>query len=183
MKKLIFNTCVFLLFISVVKAQDHKTEKKSETSNTTLEFKLKDITSNSDSIVKPTIYVDGKLYDFDISLLNQNQIESVFVVKGEKALEEYNSPQGVIVIKTKTETTKDDFKSPSNQTEFVVKKTGDEENNDPLIIVDGKEADKNILKQLTPDDIESMEVVKGIKAKKLYNAPNGAVIIKTKKGE
>ena len=50
-----------------------------------------------------------------------------------------------------------------------------------MIIVDGKVSDKESIKALSPDNIYNIEVFKDEKALEKYNAPNGAIIIKTKK--
>ena len=51
---------------------------------------------------------------------------------------------------------------------------------DPIIIVDGKVSDKATLEKLSPDNIESVNVIKGQKAIDKYKALNGVIIIKTK---
>lgn len=50
---------------------------------------------------KPLIIVDGKKFEFPVELIDQSQIESMHILKGEKALAEYNAPNGVIIINTK----------------------------------------------------------------------------------
>ena len=49
------------------------------------------------------------------------------------------------------------------------------------IIIDGKVASDKAITNLTSDEIESMKVLKDEKAIKKYNAPNGVIIITTKK--
>ena len=53
----------------------------------------------------------------------------------------------------------------------------------PLFIVDGKIADSARVKALDPDLIESIDVLKGKKARSLYgdSAINGVIVIRTKK--
>lgn len=122
----------------------------------------------------PIVYIDGKEYDNAIvELLDQSKIESVNVIKGEKALEEYNAPNGVIFIKTK---------SASQQNVLVDKAVNTLDSQmDPVIIIDGKVSNKEILSKLSPDNIESMNVLKGQEAINQYEAPNGVIIVKTKK--
>ena len=57
---------------------------------------------------------------------------------------------------------------------------GDEQ---PLMIVDGKEVEGGSLEDINPDDIETVNVYKGDKAIEKYGdkAKNGVVVIKTKK--
>ena len=55
---------------------------------------------------------------------------------------------------------------------------------DGLLIVDGVITSSSALSSMSPDRIESVEVVKGDAANRLYNDPraaNGVIVIKTKK--
>ena len=162
MKKIAFTIALVLFTISLTQAQK-KEEKKEK-----IYVKLKDG-------VDPIIYVDGKKFDFPMELIDQRKIASVFVVKGKEAIKKYNAPNGVVLIKTKA----------SNKTEISeIKLTDDTKiggKNGPVVIIDGKVTDKKTLDKLTPDIIEKMEVIKGEKALKKYNAPNGVIIITTKK--
>lgn len=125
----------------------------------------------------PMIYVDGKIFDFPLELLDQSKIGSVMVVKDKEALKKYNAPNGVILIQTK-EATKN-YLSDKRITEDH--KIG--AINKPMVIVDGKVTDEKALQELRPKDIESINVLKGKEAIKLYNASNGVIIVKTKKRE
>jgi len=53
----------------------------------------------------------------------------------------------------------------------------------PVIIINGKVSSKEKLDKLSPNDIEKVEVFKDKSAIKKYNAPNGAIVITTKKGK
>ncbi|WP_455168740.1 TonB-dependent receptor plug domain-containing protein [Aegicerativicinus sediminis] len=129
------------------------------------------------SDAKPDVYVDGKKFEFNVELIDKNIIESVNVVKGEQAIKEYNAPNGVILITTK-------FKADNNDTKIRIRGTGIKDgDSSPLIIVDGKVAEKDYLQKVSPEDIESINVLKGEKAMEEYKSPNGVVIIKTKKGD
>lgn len=124
---------------------------------------------------KPDVYIDGKKYDYSIfELLDQSKIESVNVLKDKLALKKYNAPNGVIIVKTKK--TEERIVEVSKK-EIKIGNAGKE----PVIIINGKVASKEILSKMSPDDIAKIEVVKGEAAIKKYNAPNGAIIIKTKK--
>ncbi|MEM6321991.1 MAG: hypothetical protein AAF960_30305, partial [Bacteroidota bacterium] len=123
----------------------------------------------------PDIYVDGKKFDFPLELLDKDKIESVNVIKGKKAIQEYQAKNGVVLITTK--------KSSKKMTESDYKEVKDAINKSPKVIIDGKESDRATLEKLSPDDIESINVVKGEQAMKKYNAANGVVIIVTKKGK
>lgn len=132
----------------------------------------------------PDIYIDGKKYDYAImDLLDQSKIASVDVIKGEKALKEYNAANGVILIKTKGASEKGiepgiKFRSSKDQIVLSPSKPSD-----PLIIVDGKVMSKEQLSKLAPDEIDNINVVKGEKALNEYNAPNGVIIVETKSGK
>lgn len=124
---------------------------------------------------KPKIIVDGKVFDFPMELIDQSKIASVFVVKGKEAIKKYDAPNGVVLITTKEA---DRFNFP----DINIKKQpqiGDK--NGPKVILDGKEVDKKTLDTLSPNKIEKVEILKGKDALKLYNAPNGVIIISTKK--
>ncbi|WP_339711661.1 TonB-dependent receptor [Cyclobacterium amurskyense] len=119
----------------------------------------------------PDVYIDGKKYDHSIiDLLDTDKIASVDVIKGERAISEYNAPNGVIIIKTKAK---------ANQVR-IRNSNGNLDENQPLIIIDGVTAEKGDLEKLDPIDIESVEVLKGENAMKKHNAPNGVVLIITK---
>jgi TonB-linked SusC/RagA family outer membrane protein len=57
-------------------------------------------------------------------------------------------------------------------------------NNQALTIVDGVQVDASYLGRLNPNDIESMNVLKGASASAIYgsNASNGVLVVTTKKG-
>ncbi len=155
MKNLLMIACLIGMSASFIHAQDN------------IHVKVKDAP-------EPDIYIDGKKYDYAIfELLDQSKIESVNVIKHERAIEEYNAPNGVVIIKTKKAdqqiTVDDDIKIKS--------RNGDE---DPVIIMDGKVSNKEELSKVSPHDIASIDVLKGKKAIDEYNAPNGVIIVKTK---
>ena len=160
MKSIILITCSILLSIGAVQGQEKEKESKEEK----LHIKLKEDAS-------PDIYVDGKKFDFNMELLDKNMIESVKVLKGDKAIKEYNAPNGVVLVTTKN----------AKELELTKVRIRGYKSDDPLIIVDGKVSDKESIKQLSPDNIYNIEVFKDEKALEKYNAPNGAIIIKTKK--
>ena len=160
MKKITLIICSIVLSICTVQGQEKEKESKEEK----LHIKLKEDAS-------PDIYVDGKKFDFNMELLDKNMIESVKVLKGDKAIKEYNAPNGVVLVTTKN----------AKELELTKVRIRGYKSDDPLIIVDGKVSDKESIKQLSPDNIYNIEVFKDEKALEKYNAPNGAIIIKTKK--
>lgn len=162
MRKIVCAILVMMLSFSVTQAQKKDLKEK-------IYLKLKDG-------AKPTIYVDGKKFDFPIALIDQTQIESVFVIKGKEAKQKYNAPNGVILVKTiGAKNSEKIYSKVSEDTKvFSGKKS-------PMVIIDGKIVDEETFKKYDTKNIESIEVVKGEKAIKKYNAPNGVIIIKTKK--
>lgn len=52
----------------------------------------------------------------------------------------------------------------------------------PEVYIDGKKFDYSILDLIDQEKIAEMNVYKGAKAMEKYNAPNGAIVITTKKG-
>lgn len=163
MKKILF-TCFLIGITIIIQAQVVKVESKSDEKKEGLIVKIKDGK-------QPDVYIDGKKYDSEIlELLDQDKIESISVIKEEQAIKEYNAPNGVILIKTIKEESKITLKGD-------VRIGG----GDPKFIIDGEVSDQKTLKKISPDDIHSISVVKDEKAVKEYNAPNGAVIVTTKK--
>ena len=164
MKKVLFIAIIALLSSTVITAQEEKKEGKEN-----IYVKLKEG-------VKPTIYIDGKVFDFPMDLIDQNKIASVFVVKGEQALKKYNAPNGVILIKTK------ELEATGiSNLKIEKKKNTVTDKNAPMVIVDGKVTDRKTLDTISPNTIKKMEVLKGEKAIEKYNSPNGVIIITTKK--
>ena len=121
----------------------------------------------------PLIIVNGKKFEFSMSLLDQSKIESVKVLKGEEAEALYNTSNGVILITTKVSGKKELFLEAKEKSKNLDK---------PMIIIDGKIASEEVLKALDVNQIEKMEVLKGEKALKKHNSPGGVIILTTKKG-
>ncbi|QTE21426.1 hypothetical protein [Polaribacter cellanae] len=123
---------------------------------------------------KPDVYIDGVKYNYTIvNLLDQTKIESIDIIKDEKALKEYKAPNGVILIKTKKNSKPNlsiDEKKPSSK----------KEDKEPLVIINGKVANKAALSNISTQNIASVKVLKGKEAIKQYKSPNGVIIIKTK---
>lgn len=162
MKKIIVALIIVFFTISSIQAQKDE-EKKEE-----LIVKLKEG-------AKPIIYVDGKIFDFPMELIDQSKIATVFVVKGADAITKYKAPDGVVLI-----TTKELGATPISDLDLSYKRDIGTKNN-PKVIVDGKVVDKATLDKLKPEKIDKVEVIKGKEAIESYNAPNGVIIITTKK--
>lgn len=163
MKYLLFVACFALLPFSGVMAQETSKPVKEK-----LEITIKE----SDN---PDVYIDGKKYDHSIvELLDKDKIESISVLKDEQALKRFNAPNGVILIKTK-----------SDKAEQVKIRFGEGTNNEaePLIIIDGTTVRRKDLEKIDPENIFSIDVYKGEEALKKYKAKDGVIIITTKTAE
>ena len=164
MKKIVFAVIMILCSLSVLQAQK-KEEKKGDKEN--LLVKLQEG-------AKPKIIVDGKVFDFPMELIDQTKVASMMVVKKQEALKKYDAPDGVILIKTKFSESIDLSNKVTDENRIGGK-------NGPKVIIDGKVSNQQAVEKLTPNLIEKMEVIKGENAIKKYNAPNGVIIITTKK--
>ena len=161
----------------IKKNKDHK--KGLWTNEDEHVFKLKTCKTDSTKIVikavngKDPIYiVNGKeLTKAEFEELHPNHTESISVFKGNKAKSIFGEKgdDGVVVIEKK------------NDHNITIDLDHDEDN-EPLFIIDGEETRKNI-KDLDPDTIESINVLKGDAAIKKYGskAEYGVIEITTKK--
>ncbi|QXP54854.1 hypothetical protein H0I25_12240 [Cellulophaga sp. HaHa_2_95] len=165
MRKLILTACVLVCSISFVTAQEINIEKKDDQPKEKLHVKVKEG-------AEPDIYVDGKKFEFSMDLIDNEMIASVAVIKSDKALKEYNAPNGVILITTHKNKEANQSKEGINF-----------KNEEPVILINGNVATKEMLDKLSPDVIEKIEIFKDEKAIEKYGAPNGAIIVTTKKGK
>ncbi|MBV6643304.1 MAG: hypothetical protein KI791_21470 [Cyclobacteriaceae bacterium] len=124
---------------------------------------------NESKELKPDVYIDGEMYNYKIfELLDLEKIESVSVLNREEALEKYGAENGVILVKTRLVELEAGERSGASSEKH-------------LIIIDGEVADSDDLIILNRKDVKSVRVLKGQESKEKYNAPNGVVIITTKK--
>ena len=175
MKKLFSTFITLCMIITMIQAQETETEvdPKDKTQKTIVEVKEGE---------NPDIYIDGKKYDRHIlELLDPDRIESVSVIKGEKAKEEYDAV-AVILVKTKINA---DFKlqgdsigANDNKGIYIRSHVGSPS---PIIFIDGKIEDQETLAKLNPDSIQSISVLKNEEALKKYGTRSGVIMIKTKK--
>jgi len=122
----------------------------------------------------PLFIVDGKkLSNADLREIDENNIESISVLKDNEAIEKYGKKgeNGVIEITSK-----------SNSKQATVKSKLGNTKNPPLYIVDGKITSAKKADKINPDDIESINVLKGKNAIEKYDeeAKNGVIEISTK---
>ena len=114
------------------------------------------------------VLLDGKISNTDPNSIDPNQIESVNVLKGQAATDAYGraGKNGVIIIKTKDNVKPDPSKDKISEA---------------LILVNGEEYTSG-LNSIDPNQIESVNVLKGQAASDAYGraGKNGVIIIKTK---
>lgn len=154
---------------------------------------VKKVSVISTSLSEPLYIVDGKKVEDGIKHIDPDNIESISVLKDKNATEYYGEEgkNGVIIVSTKgnESNTKivDETRSHSPQT---VKESAsptfneNEKNNQtPLILVDGKEVSANVMNSISPDNIESINVLKGETATYAYGDKGkyGVILIQTKK--
>lgn len=142
---------------------------------------------------KPLYYVDGyEVKEFEDA--NTDNIKSVNVLKGDAATKKYGerAKNGVVEISSKKEAKDNQFIIVDNihiNVESGETTTLDKNNasdiKKALFIIDGKEATKKQIKKLDPNEIKSMNVIKGEAATKKYGnkGKNGVIeiILKQKK--
>lgn len=125
----------------------------------------------------PVVIIDGKKYDSDIlRLIDPDLIARVDVYKGEEAEKLYNEP-AVVVVTTK------DKANEKQQVKIRLKQPEKGTSDQPVFLIDGRVADPGELDAFTPDNIESITVLKDEKSKKKYKTESGVVLIVTKKKE
>jgi len=187
MKKLsILLSIISILSVSVY-AQDVKINMKSDKNSKAAMVKIK-----QDSLVD--VYIDGKRYDSEIlDIIDRDKIERINILKGDKAIDKYGYPR-IIEISTKA-AVKDEIVVKGYATAKKEKKSiqiranddgnieiGSKSIDKPLIVIDGEIADKDKVKALDPNDIESVSILKDKSATALYGSKgkNGVVIIELK---
>lgn len=142
------------------------------------------ISFNSDKADAPLCILDGaEISQLAMKKLDPESIESISVLKDEASLSIYGikDKDGVILISTKKNKVVEKKLKKNKAIKFKGKTK-----NPPLYIIDGSNMDANMnLNDIDPDDIESINVLKGESALALYGktAKNGVVLITTKKDQ
>ncbi|MFB6317708.1 hypothetical protein [Saccharicrinis sp. FJH54] len=173
MKNLMITMCLIILSVYALSAQDSTSVMKNSEKQEKLQIKLK---TDAD----PDFYIDGVKYDAKIfNLLDPDKIESVSVLKGDQAMEKYNAPNGVVLIKTKSAAKADSAKTADK---LGLRDYGYSDKKDPMVIIDGEVSSYKALSELKPAQIKSISVFKQNAAIKMYNAPEGVIMVETKKG-
>jgi len=141
--------------------------------------------------IQPLFIVDGEeLSAEDAEKLDANLVDNISVLKDESAVAAYGEKgkNGVVLIETKKETagkiTVVGYGATKNAA-AAVKTVSINAASDanPLYIVDGKPVAE--IESLNPEQIESVSVLKGAEAIKLYGTEggkNGVVLVTTKEG-
>ena len=122
----------------------------------------------------PIYYIDGEESSKEqLNLILPDDIESVFVLKGEAAVAKYGNKaaNGVVEVITK----KDRNKPVNFKLSEIAGKT-------PLLIINGEESELSVA-QIDPDEVVTMQVLKGAAAEEKYGekGKNGVVEITLKK--
>ncbi len=166
MKKLILMLGLVFM-VSHIQAQEKK--EQSITKKLVVEIK--------NSKVKPDVYIDSVKYDHRIlSILDPEKIASVQVYKGKMAQQKFQA-ESVIFILTR-QTTKIEFNS--NKNSFKIKGFNANKQGNPVMFINGVKADINALKNMDPENIESINIVKDADSLKKYGTHSGIIRVKTK---
>jgi TonB-dependent SusC/RagA subfamily outer membrane receptor len=107
----------------------------------------------------------------DLDNLSPEDIKSITVVEDE------------ILIQTKDYKPESNIRLSTSLQENIKVRSTDKNDEKPLFVLDGKIISEDQLKNIKPDDIKSIEVLKDESAKAVYGekGKNGVVIIKLKK--
>ncbi|MEZ5000638.1 MAG: TonB-dependent receptor plug domain-containing protein [Bacteroidales bacterium] len=168
MKKMISIIGLMLLVISYSSAQEAVVKPDTVQKGKNVIVKVKEG-------VNAVVFIDGKKYDSEIlEILDPEKIEKMEVFKGEEAKKKFDT-ENAIVITTKV-------KAGSR---IVIRGVADTRpgTEKPVIIVDGKVCDSGILDTISPEDIQSVQVLKDEKSLEKYNTTVGVIFVKTKKKE
>ncbi|WP_394708141.1 M56 family metallopeptidase [uncultured Bacteroides sp.] len=144
----------------------------------------------------PLVIVDGKEVAYEeLEKINPNKIESMNVLKDKSATTLYGDKgkNGVIEIHTKGNSSsqaqssiREEDKNAKNLNDNTIRvRQGTQSNiKDVVYIIDGKKSSDIEFSKLNPDDIISVNVLKGDQTKEYgKKAKNGVIIITTKKAQ
>ncbi|MFV0537881.1 MAG: M56 family metallopeptidase [Dysgonomonas sp.] len=131
---------------------------------------------------KPIVFIDGQESDLEkMNGFNPDDIDNISVLKDDAAVRLYGEEarRGVILINTKQ--AKWGLKSATVIKEKVPVYNMNYDNY--LLIIDGKEVSPEIMKQVGPDKIESISIVKDKSSTEIYGDKGkyGTIIITTRK--
>jgi len=158
------------------KSSEKETVVQDTTKVTVWNKKQKVIEELSDDAKRAIFIVDGTRTNYDkVQVIDPQEIDNVSVLKGDAATSVYGTEakDGVVIITTKN----------NGHPSSTERRMGVSDGN-PLILMNGVAITKEEMDKINPDDIESVNVLKGEQATRLYGekGKNGVVII-TPKGE
>ena len=158
------------------KSSEKETVVQDTTKVTVWNKKQKVIEELSDDARRAIFIVDGTRTNYDkVQVIDPQEIDNVSVLKGDAATSVYGTEakDGVVIITTKN----------NGHPSSTERRMGVSDGN-PLILMNGVAITKEEMDKINPDDIESVNVLKGEQATRLYGekGKNGVVII-TPKGE
>lgn len=183
--------------VEIIRKKKQIPETKTQTNNTKASFFNPKIES-IDSVLNlktSLIYIDDKLSTkADVDQLKSGQIDHIYILKDQLATASYGDKgkNGVIKITTKKGDARAENENSSITQTIKVHTNSpfkfgnsDGSGNQPLIVKDGVIAKDQIADNISPETIESINVLKGESATKIYGAKgkNGVILIRTKKGE
>jgi TonB-dependent SusC/RagA subfamily outer membrane receptor len=145
-------------------------------------FFIRGITAFDDPSKNALVIIDGKETDVNIlKNLDRENVHSFSILKNDDAIKRYGEKgkNGVIIVETKI---------GSDTTQFFIRGItafDDDPSENVLVIIDGKETDVNILKNLDRENVHSFRILKDDDAIKRYGekGKNGVIIVETKKSE
>lgn len=151
------------------------------------------ITTIKGNNLPPTVYLNGvKITEQEMNTISPNDIDSVNVLNGEEAIKKYSVIASfqefgrVVLITTKKNNLKllppiAPLVSSNEASSIDLPVTSPAVK--PVYYLDGVRISENEMNSISPNDIESINVLKGDQAKKKYpgDGKNGVVVITTKK--
>ena len=175
---LVIPLILVCMVFSYAFAQQNTSKPDTTKKGIIIKQRVADVPSNA------LIILDGKVIDkAKMDAVNPNDIYSVNVLKGKDATSVYGSKgkNGVILITSKNE-------GADNKSVVTFRKydsTGIKSNLKPLYVLDGVPMDEFDIKNLDPERIESISVLKNKSATSLYGdkGKDGVIMITTKKGK
>lgn len=135
---------------------------------------------------EPIYVVDGKIVEANVvSNIDPNTIQSVSVLKGESATNKYGikAKDGAVEITMKNNDALVVKDNTTQKETVTISNTQGKQAKSPVFYVDGKEINSEEMNKIKPNDIESINVLKGEKAKEKYGdkGKDGVVEITMKK--
>ena len=137
-----------------------------------------DENNNTRVFYDPIYILDGKKISKDkFKNLDADKIKSITVLKGEDAIKSYgkDGENGALIIQTKgnTATSTDPIKTIT----ITKKDTSEDIMKNTFCIVDGKKISETELKNIDPNNIQSITVLKDEKSKEEYGATDKDCVI------